>query len=358
MNILLLARSFFPRIGGAEKYIYRLSEQLSKKGHTVTIFTPNYESNRKIREKTEHVEIYRFPIAEPFGLKSLAGIWIELFKARVFSIGDIIHCFDFETFLWYLPFRLIFPQKPVYITFFGHEGVFPIPRKYILIRKLCEKLSRGNICDGEYIKKWYGTRPDYVTHAAVDIPDIRNKDPENENGATFVGQLRADTGILEYLQALKILRDQHSIKIHLDICGDGPLRDEILRFVEINNLLVTLHGFVENENVVNFFNRNKYAFVSGCNSNLEAMTCRRLVCSIYSNELKKDYLFFRPDILEMSIISDSSGQLAREFVEHHRRPSLVEEKTEKAYKFAIQQSWEKVADTYLKLWRQPASIKN
>jgi len=67
--------------------------------------------------------------------------------------ADIVHCHD--VFFWYLPFRFLYPKKKVFTTFHGWEGIFPPKWQAKVIRNISEKLSFGNICVGDFIRKWY-----------------------------------------------------------------------------------------------------------------------------------------------------------------------------------------------------------
>lgn len=145
MRILFLARRVWPKIGGVEKHIGELSKVLKKKGHKVKI----------ISEKD-----INYPNIKILGL---LFIWFWFLRNRkLIEEADIIHCHDI--FIWYLPFRFIYFKKPVYTTFHGWEGVWPIPLKNILIRRMANRLSSGTIAIGKYIEKFYGIKADIILY--------------------------------------------------------------------------------------------------------------------------------------------------------------------------------------------------
>ena len=94
----------------------------------------------------------------------------------------------------------------------------------------------------------------------------------------------------------------------------------------------------------------RFAFVSGYLSILETMANRRLACSLYDNPLKRDYLELFPAAQNM-IIADGPGSLASAIEEHARDPHKTKAMIDEAEAFARAQSWRKVAQLYLDLYR-------
>ena len=345
MKILMITASFFPHQGGVESHVKRVSEELIKMGHEIGVLTPKTDENQKDYEKINEIVIFRYP------RKSTLRTFFWLFKNRnIISGYDIIHCHDFTSFVFrYLPFLFIFPSKRVFITFHGFEGKQPIPQNIKTLRKISEKLTKGNICIGEFILKWYGTKTDYISYGAVD--NILNHDEKDveKNSILFVGRLEKDTGILEYLKTLKILKERYGFDYCFHVCGDGTLREYIKSYSEKNNLKIHLHGFIDPSNI---FKKCSFAFVSGYLTILEAMIRKKLVFSIYENEIKKDYLILMPNSKKTMVISSSAEDLAKQMTYHFKNPSLIQKKVEAGYNFAKNQTWEKVANLYLDLWNK------
>lgn len=164
MIILFFASRFWPEIGGVEKHALEVGKELVKRGHKIIVVSENH-GELKDRENFGGIEIYRIKINTSERLKKFT-IWKWLFNNRkLIEQANIIHCHD--VFYWFLPFRFLYFKKPVFTTFHGYETKFPLSPKAILIRKISEKLSWGNICVGDYIKKWYGTHPDFITYGGV-----------------------------------------------------------------------------------------------------------------------------------------------------------------------------------------------
>lgn len=148
MKILFLARYKWPHIGGVEKHIQRVASSLKRLGHKIIIISE---------------EDIKYPHIKFLGL---LYIWLWLFKNRkLIEQADIVYCHD--VFIWYLPFRFLYPSKPVYTTFHGWEGIWPIPPKNVLLKRLAAKLSWGTIAVGKYIEKYYGIRADKIIYGAA-----------------------------------------------------------------------------------------------------------------------------------------------------------------------------------------------
>jgi glycosyltransferase involved in cell wall biosynthesis len=261
--------------------------------------------------------------------------------------SDIIHCHDYGTFWsWYLPFRFILFWKPVFITFHGYEG-FPLKREAIRVRRWVEGLTWGNICAGDFIRKWYGTRTDYVTYGGVRPPESEPEQVEAKR-AVFLGRLSEDSGIRLYITSLQILKDRYSLNLELDVLGGGTLLEEIKGTVAERGLKINLYGFVENTQ--DYLNQARFAFVSGYLGMLEAMVHKRLVFSVYDNPLKRDYLEMFPHSDEMIVTAGSPEQLAERIAYYLPNPDQERERVNKAYLWAREQGWEKVAELYRKLW--------
>lgn len=348
MKILMITSFYEPHIGGVEKHVRRVSHELIKKGHQISVLTRRYDPKLAIFEASDGLFIHRFPPT------SLAGIWRWLsINRRIVADSDVVHCHDFGAFFYYAPFRIIYPRKRVYITFHGHEGILPIPLSIRYRRRIAEVLTTANICVGHYITKWYGTKADEVTYGGIDPPtesssEIGTGVMERPIDAVFVGRLEPDTGIMRYLQALQILKDKSKIEIELHICGDGRLHDTIVDFADEHDLKVTLHGFTDPKS---FLRQSRFAFVSGYLAILEAMMERCLVFSVYDNPLKEDYLRLIP-ASEHMVISSDPADLANNIAYYLQNQPLALDKIRGGYGYASEQSWTAVANKYLQLWRR------
>jgi len=343
MNILFFSRLFYPHIGGVEKHVFEISQILIKEGHEITVVTEQDSPKTKLFEVLEGVKILRIPNLKDGRLKKFK-IWKWLWDNRqLIKDANIIHCHD--VFFWYVPFRFLFPFKKVFTTFHGYEG-YPLKSMDIFMHRISERLSMGNICIGEFIKKWYGTKPNYVTYGAVN--EIKNEKlpvPSggkiyNENSAIFMGRLDRQTGILVYVEAVKIIKRKIP-GFEFLIIGDGDLKEKIGGKVRILKPLI---------NAAKYFKNYNFAFVSGYLSIMEAMAMKRLVFAVYENPLKEDYLRMTPFAKHIIIFSFSSDLISK-ISFYLDNPREKEKLIEKAYRWVEKYTWNEMADIYLKLWK-------
>ena len=356
MKILFITRSYFPNIGGVEKHVEKITNILIDKGYEVTILTENpmlsysnnYHSSKesaKSIEKNINPKIIRIEVGEENRLKKFR-IWISLIKyINEFYSSDIIHCHD--VFFWYLPFRFIFPFKKVYTTFHGYEGN-KIPNfKSILMHKISEKLSNGNICIGDLLKKWYGTKPNYISYGAVDskLLNIKNKAIDKDRDIIFAGRLEEETGILEYLKAIYLLKIKN-INLSVDVYGDGQLKQKAVEYVAKHKLKVNFKGFASN--VTDYIPKYKIIFVSRYLGILEALALRVPVFAQYNNEIKKDYLLMAPFAKYISI-GKTGDDLANMIEKYIKQQFKID--TDSGYEWVKDKTWENMVKIYLKLWK-------
>lgn len=339
MNILFFSRLFYPHIGGVEKHVMEIGKLLVEKGHRVFIFTEKYEKNLKEKENIEGIEIFRIDIGEDDWFKKFR-IWKKIWRhSKLIREADIVHCHD--VFYWYLPLRFLFPLKKVFTTFHGYEK-YPLKSKDILIHKISEKLSMGNICIGDFMKKWYGTKPNYVTYGAVEISNLKSQisNKVKKESAVFIGRLDEQTGIKTYVDAVKQIRKKIP-NFQLKIIGDGKYRNEIEKDFAVV-------GFLKNPE--KYLTKYNFAFVSRYLSILEAMAVRKLVFAVYDNPLKEDYLRMAP-FSKYIIIVSSVPELVSKVIFYFDNLKIKEEMVESAYAWVRKLSWEEMTDTYLKLWK-------
>ncbi len=328
----MLVPKFYPSSGGVERFVRQVAKRLVCQGLKVSVIAPLHAPGLATTESLEGIEIYRFAVPDAWRLHNrpirfTAGL--RMFCAiaayrRMLQQADAIHCHDWGTFVfWYLPFRFIFPRKPVYVTFYGNEGVFPIPRSIVCLRRLAEHMCTDHLCGGDYIKKWYGTGCPRVVYGGVEPPS-QVEYPRDPNSAVFVGRLEPDTGIVTYLEAVKMLKLQHGLDLQFDVYGDGSLSPQLQESAAESGVRVRFHGHVSAENPSQFFAGSNYAFVSQNLAMLEAMVNRRLVISVYDNPLKKDYVLSYPFAEQMLVACASAQELVDKLWYLHKQPSEAE----------------------------------
>ena len=345
MKILFFSRLFYPHIGGVEKHVMEVGRRLADEGHQVIVVSedlPEYHvgSLKKSKDSGEisGIRYYQIPVGENSRLKKFQ-IWAWLWEHKeLISDADIVHCHD--VFFWYLPFRFLYPFKSVYVTFHGYES-YPIKKKAIIVRKISEILSFGNICIGDFIHKWYGTNPTFVSYGGVDIPKTPINTKVKRESAIFFGRFDDQTGILDYVDAVEIVKKKYK-EFALLIAGDGKYKRQLRK----KN--VKMIGFQKDPlKLLKLYN---YVFVSRYLSMLEAMAANRLVFAVFDNPVKEDYLKMSP-FAKYTVLCSSKTDIANKLMYYLDHPEEERKKIEAAYRWAEGQKWGNVISTYIKLWK-------
>lgn len=323
MKILFLSKTFYPAIGGVEKHVLKVSLELIKQGHQVTVLTQKHEPKLSDRQNYRGIKIVRIPQSQ-----SKFTIWKNLWpKQALMEEAEVIHCHDI--FFWYLPFRFLYLFKPVYTTFHGWEGQWPIPKKNIFLRKIWEILSTANICIGDYLTKWYQTKANFVIYGGVykSISDRKlNYIQAAEEECIFIGRLENDLGLTEYFKALKILKSKG---YKITFIGDGPMKHECQKIGKVLGKIKDLSGVLK---------QRPRIFASSYLTIWEALSYGCQVFSLYQNPLKKDYLEKFPAAKYLHISGSAEALL-----------SQINQKLPPCPRFP---SWQEVSEVYLKLWQK------
>lgn len=319
MKALIITESYLPEIGGVEKHIASTISYFKKAGLEVEIISKRaIFANKKMLKFLGLIQIWW----------ALAQRIDQIKKAEVIFVHDV--------FIYYLPFRLLFPKKKVITTFHGWEKVYPIPLKNILYKKLAQMLSNKTISIGKYINKYYqlDNKNNYISYGGVTLPakEISLSEKEN-NSFLFVGRLEKDTGLSIFLEFLDILIEKNII-FSVKFCGDGPMENGCQKYGEVL-------GFTD---VKKYLAKSENCFAGGYLSILEAMAYKNYVISAYQNELKKDYLLDSP-FADGIVTANNAEKLFQNYLAIKKQKGLIE----KNYQLAKNHSFKKLAELYLQI---------
>jgi len=336
-----------PHIGGVETHIQKLAEELGADCE-VTVVTERDDPQSELKEQLGMVAVLRIPIPEQKTSKVLIWWWWIKHLKLLFS-ADIIHIHD--VFFWFLPFRGLFFWKPVFMTFHGYEGTQNPNWKQKFWHQVAARCTTGNLCIGGFHQKWYGVNPDKVSYGAVET-NHRNVAAKKFDlkrrqiiKIVFVGRLAADTGILTYLAAMKIIQSHHQVS--LDVFGDGPDLPYAKKYVRIHHLNVVFHGFLPQDQIK--WSEFQVAFVSRYLAILESFINGIPVIAQYAVEIKKDYLKLSP-FDKWLIIAETDLEIARGFEQIVNNACF--KMTQSAREWASQQTWSQLASVYRNLWQK------
>lgn len=287
MNILFLTNHKWPHVGGVEKHIYEISKRLKVKGGSVRTISERDINYPKIK------------------LIGLLYIWYWLFKNRkLIENADVVHCHD--VFIWYLPFKFLYPNKKVFTIIHGLEWDTPLSNISIWQKRLAVKLSNGTIGVGKFLEKYLQVKFDLISYGATSVN--YNKINKDKNNIVYVGRLEENTGLLQFLDWLKINK-----KYNVDFCGDGRLRGECEK-------LGMVHGFSD---PAPFYKNAEICIPGGYLAALEAKSYDCELKLYWNNRVKEDYWKMSP---------------------------FYKLKGKKLKEWARQQTWEKLANEYVDLY--------
>jgi glycosyltransferase involved in cell wall biosynthesis len=336
MTILFFTRLYLPHVGGVEKHIYEISKILSK-NYKIIIVAEQDDPSEPEYEKTDVTEVYRIPLSGVGESAKKWHIWKWLFAhLQLIKSSDLIHIHD--VFFWYLPFRFLYPNHKSYITFHGYEGdEIPSLRK-IFWHQLAARFTNGNICIGDFHRKWYQINPTFVSYGAVELPKNKKAVSQTES-AIFIGRLAPDNGIMDYLEAVRTLH------LSLDVYGDGPQKSQAIEYVNNHKLAVRFMGYVPDSS--RFILNHRYAFISRYLGILEALASQVPIIAHYNNSIKNDYLSLAPFASYINIVGDPS-QIVASMTQI--RDNYPKSKIKAGFTWVRTQTWLNLVNLYTALW--------
>jgi len=276
MNILFLSHYFPPHIGGVEKHVLEVGKSLLKKGHNVTVVTEKYDKNLNETEEIDNIKVVRLYVNKTKYI-SLIKIWFWFLKNReLIKNADVIHCHD--VFIWYLPFRFIYPKKKIFTTIHGLEWDDPLSKISVWQKKITAKFSNRTIGVGLFLEKYLGIKFDLLIYGATNLQ--RNSFVKQLKTIVYIGRLEENTGLLKFLKWCR------NNRYKVDFCGDGKLKEECEKFG-------TVHGFTDPSP---FYEKAKYCVPGGYLAALEALSYGCELKLFWNNKVKEDYWKMSPFI--------------------------------------------------------------
>jgi glycosyltransferase involved in cell wall biosynthesis len=346
MRVLFVVPSYYPRIGGVQKHVMKITERMIADGHCVKVIVVSsgnvHFGPRVGEEKVDRIGYVRSRVLS--GIHSRANIARYLLRhLQEIAQYDVVHFHDYGTMWLWVPIgicMLALLRRRVFVTFHGWEGTYPPRTTVVAKRRICERIARESICVGAYIKKWYKAQGECITYGGVDVP-TDPADPEEQ--ITFIGRLERDTGILEYLEAWRLVRD--SLRgMRLVICGGGSLRDFIEQEYGDSHERVQMVGAIEDP--TRQMQMGRVILASGYLSILEGFAAKRPVVAFYDNPLKRDYLTMMPNARAMMWAASSIEEIAASI-----KSALEDtERTKLAFEFAVKNGWSSVVELYYAAW--------
>ncbi len=337
MKILQVSHYYAPHLGGVEKHLRQLNQELLTAGHEVTVLTSQHEANLPTNEVIDGVKVKRLSLQSVKYL-GLFKIWWQLLKQiNFFRQFDLIQIHDI--FIWFLPVRILLPFKPVFMTFHGYQSS-PIKTKEKWWVRLAAFLTQGSLSVGDFIPKYFEFYNTQVIYGAVDLERFqhladKHRKTEESFNALYVGRFDRQVGFDIYLEAVQALQKDQEFKFGL--LGGGSQ-------LNLVNLPGKNLGWVKE--VAPYYFQTEYVFASGYLSMLEAMAAQKLVFAAHlpGDDLREDYLKRTP-FAQWLVIVNNPQQLVKQVKYYQEHPAEAEEKIKAAYDWVQSQTWSKLAET-------------
>ena len=343
-HILMITPRFSPAIGGVEKHVENLSRKFADTGYQVTILTSKHEASLNALERMDRCQVIRMPFGwdrNPF----LMYIWFLLNRKLILK-HDIIHVHDTIPFLtWYLPLRLLYPLRSVYLTFHGYERD-PVPVVFKLLRKVARRLAKRVLCIGRFIEKVYNVSCDDSCVGAVESEEYTEI---KRTGAVYIGRLERDTGVERYIQSIHQLEKVYGVKMGFTLCGTGSIENELKDLSKSLGISATFKGIVNNPEEV--LGASRFCFAGGYLSILEANASGTPTIAFADSYLKFKYYKSICDAGGQVSIQTTPQGIADEIMNLENNPKLIETISRRGVQYAKQMTWDHMISKYMDLWR-------
>ncbi len=350
-RILVLTHFFYPHVGGVEDHVLETSQRLNQIGFDLDILTRRHQLELPARDSYQDLDITRIAFPE-IKFLGLIILWLKLFwflliKNYIWQY-DLIQIHDI--FIWYLPFRFLFPFKKVVTTMHGWEGQWPIPKKNIWLRRLSAKLSNYVICVGQYIEDYYQVEADLVTYGGIDehdwvsqekLIDKHTEPSDQPTNILYLGRLAKDTGLKLFLNSLSSL-ERREIEFKVKFAGQGQLAEEC-------RVRGELLGWTTGEDLEKLLQDSQICFASGYLSALKSLAGGCLTVTACETQLKRDYWLNSPFVDRLFCVDDPL-QLEKFLADYMTQPSRLLGKIQRGHSWSRHQSWDKLAGDYQQIY--------
>ncbi|MBQ6885584.1 MAG: glycosyltransferase family 4 protein [Clostridia bacterium] len=279
MNFCLFCANYLPNLGGVERYVYNLSKQLLKLGHSVTVVTSNVFDLPYYEVDENGIEIFRMPcynfmkgrypilnknakfkeLDEKLSHKHFdlvvinARFYIHSLYAANFANKKRIKCITIEHGSTHLSV-----DNKILDFAVAHVEHFVT----MLLKKKCKDYYAVSNAAGKW-SEHFGIKSKGTLYNAVDIENIKQLEakpvcdyknelniPDDATVIAFTGRLLKIKGVYELLDAYNALnRDD----VYLIYAGDGPEMDELKKH-STNNIIFL--GQVDFEHIISLLRQS------------------------------------------------------------------------------------------------------
>jgi len=260
-GILVLCWNIYPPYAaGAEIHAYYVSNKLAEDGNDVHLIAigprKQVETKVRIRFKQSSIQLWRRPF------HNLAYVFRVFPLAYLLRRGvDIIQVHYAATAM--IPAFMLskIANKPYVVTCHGSDIRILGKKRYMrflqrmLLLNASEVVSVSKEIRGLLINEYQlppqsiKLVPNGYDGELVKLLRVKSSNSVSQNPSlVFVGGLRQVKDPMNLIEVFKVV-SEHVKNVHLQIVGDGPLRQSVERKIEYYGLkdLVTMHGAVSNQ---------------------------------------------------------------------------------------------------------------
>ncbi len=201
---------------------------------------------------------FRFDYNGAIGIKSIW--WFLFLDMSIFSNNSNIHAqFATQPALVSLLIKKYYKNKPRYsFTFHAYDIYFENEWFNMLVENCYKSFSISNF-NIKYVQKKYIFSNKIVLSRLGVFRNRIKKENKKESNEFIIGLMSWFTkkkGIEYLLESFKVLKEKEFKNIKLKLAGDGPLKDDILNFINENNLtnLVEYVGKIKGKEKDKFYN--------------------------------------------------------------------------------------------------------
>jgi len=234
-RILYVAQTFHPTIGGAERYMDRLAQHMSERGHEMVLMAPPTDAEELDRDyevvRTDFYEHRKRGISYYLRSRPMAAKIRKLVKQRSIEVVHFQYINPFAT-----PIPLLPRRTRLFATIHG-SGVHFMQDDWLGKRLLRFSLKRldgvmpvSDYCGELALKNGAPVEKVHVIYNGTD-PELFTPAPDEVETNTIltVGRLVPRKDIPTLMKALVTVRDTVP-DARLVVVGDGPERPRLERF--------------------------------------------------------------------------------------------------------------------------------
>jgi glycosyltransferase involved in cell wall biosynthesis/Ser/Thr protein kinase RdoA (MazF antagonist) len=367
-RVMMVARLFYPWIGGAERQAHKLAQAMVEKQTAAAIVTGWWFRGTPQQELLDGIPVYRNHTLWDFfsikGLRKFGGYLYIL--SLIYYLWQQRHAYDlihvhglnYHTFAAVLAGRW-FKRKVLCKLANSGEGSdilkmrhnkqlalsrYMLPtalqcdRFVALNRKVVEELTAVHVSPQRIVELPNGVETgDIIPKAAYELHEPAR--------LVFVGRLHPQKGVDTLLQACQQLHQQYNGRLQLQLFGEGPLRQELILLAKKLEIADIVHFMGQTDQVMSYLQQADIFVLPSraegiSNALLEAMAVglpavvSRIPGNVDLIEHEKNGLLFTvddPDSLAKSLLTvltqpdcrERLGRNARQRVEDHFSLSYV-----------------------------------